>query len=232
MSGIIKQESQQITAQQMISHAIEKGAGIEQLEKLMEMQERWEANEAKKAYVDAMNRFRAQCPTIAKTREGHNSKYAGLAETIEQIKGLLAECGLSHSWKTGSADGGITVTCCVTHVAGHQECTSLTAPPDESGKKNAIQSMASTVSYLERYTFYALLGLASAEMDDDGNMAHGKVEYITEEQIAEIEALAEEVGAKTTAVCAFYGAKHLGVFPAKHFDDAVIKLEAKRKESA
>lgn len=231
MSELILKEAQPITFHQMISHAIEKGAGIEQVERLMEMQERWEVKEAKKSYVDAMNRFRSKCPTIAKTRKAHNSMYAGLAETIEQIKGLLAECGLSHSWKTESNDGTITVTCCVTHVAGHQECTSLSAPPDTSGSKNAIQAMASTVSYLERYTFYALLGLASAEMDDDGNMAYGKVEYITEEQIAEIEALADEVGTKTTAMCAFYGAKHLGVFPAKHYDDAIAKLEAKRKES-
>lgn len=231
MHELINQESKQLTAQQMIAHAIEKGAGIEQLERLMDMQERWEANEAKKAYVDAMNRFRSKCPTIAKTRQAHNSKYAGLAETIEQIKGLLAECGLSHSWKTESKDGAITVTCCVTHVSGHQECTSLSAPPDTSGSKNVIQAMASTVSYLERYTFYALLGLASAEMDDDGNMAYGKVEYITEEQAAEIKALAEEVGTKATAVCSFYGAKHLGVFPAKYYDDAIEKLEAKRKES-
>ena len=239
MNDIVKKEGSRLVSEQqsqaasMIQLAIEKGASIDQLERLMDMQERYEANESRKSYVSAMSEFRAKCPTIAKTRTAHQSKYAGLAETIDQIKSLLSECGLSHSWKTDQSDNGIvSVTCCVTHVAGHQECTTMTAPPDDSGKKNRIQSIASTVSYLERYTLYAILGLASADMDDDGQLAYGankQIEYIDEAQVANIEALADEVGTKTSAICSFYGVKHLGVFPVKHYDDAIKKLEAKRK---
>ena len=105
----------------------------------------------------------------------------------------------------------------------------MSAPADDSGKKNKIQAIASTVSYLERYTLYAILGLASAEMDDDGNLAGAKVEYITPEQIAELEALAEEVEVKVQSMCAHYGCKHIGVFPAKLYNDAVSNLEGRRK---
>jgi hypothetical protein len=228
----VKQENAVSEPVDMIQFALQNGASMEQLEKLMDMKERHDAAEAKKAYVDAMNRFRSQCPTIAKTRQAHNSKYAGLAETIEQIKSLLSECGLSHSWKTSREDGLISVTCCVTHVAGHQECTSLSAPPDTSGSKNPIQAMASTVSYLERYTFYALLGLASAEMDDDGNMAYGnKTERLNDDQIAEIEALAEEVNVKPVAIAAAYNEASLEEVNAKWYGKIIAQLETKRKET-
>lgn len=215
----------------LIQRAIESGASIEQLERLMDMQERWEANEARKQYVSAMNAFRSKCPVIEKTRKGHNSKYAGLAETIEQIKQLLAECGLSHSWKTDQgSEGYVSVQCCVTHIAGHKECASMTAPPDDSGKKNPIQAIASSISYLQRYTLFAILGLASAEIDDDGDMAYAKKEYVNDEQIANIESLADEVGANIHAMCSYFGVKHIGVIPAKSYDAVIKALEKKRNQ--
>ena len=113
-----------VTPAQMLSMAVEQGADLDKLEKLMELQDRWEATQAKKAYVAAMSRFRSDCPTIEKSRPGHNSKYAGLSESIDQIKGLLADCGLSHSWKTDQADALVKVTCTVTHIDGHSESTS------------------------------------------------------------------------------------------------------------
>jgi len=94
----------------------------------------------------------------------------------------MSECGLSHSWRMDQ-DDGIKVTCCVTHEMGHQECTSLKGAPDTSGSKNSIQAIGSTVKYLERYTLYAILGLASKEQDDDGN---GVVEKISKKQADEI----------------------------------------------
>jgi len=172
----------------LLQIAVEQGADIDKLTKLMDLQERYEAKEAKKAYIASMSAFRAECPTIAKTREAHNSKYAGLAETIDQIKPLLASNGLSHAWKTDQDNGQVSVTCCVTHDQGHQECTTLTAGLDTSGSKNSIQSLGSTISYLERYTLYAVLGLASGDMDNDGATSE-PVAVITDEQLLDLEAM-------------------------------------------
>lgn len=162
--------NQAVTPSHMLQMAVEQGADIDKLEKLMQLQERWEAGNAKKAYVSAMARFRSDCPVIEKTRSGHNTKYAGLAESIDQIKGLLAECGLSHSWSTTQNDALITVTCTVTHIDGHSESTALSGGADTTGSKNSIQAIGSTVSYLQRYTLYSILGLASQEMDTDGQV--------------------------------------------------------------
>ena len=160
------------TPADLIKIAIAKDVDVEKLDKLMEMQLRWEANEAKKAYVQAMADFRAQCPQIVKTQtvSFSNTHYthASLGGTIEQIKDLLTQCGLSHSWRTQNAPGQpIGVSCVITHAQGHSEETTLSAAPDTSGAKNPIQAIGSAVSYLQRYTLFAMLGLASAS-DDDG----------------------------------------------------------------
>lgn len=178
-----------ITPMDMLQTAIEKGADLDQLEKFMALAERWQDSEAKKEYIVAMSNFRANCPVIIKSKKAHNAMYAGLAETISQVQDLLAGCGLSHSWKTNQEGGETTVTCCLTHVKGHQECTSLSAASDTSGSKNSIQAMGSTVSYLQRYTLFAILGLASQEMDNDGG---APVEHITEEMANILDSKIEE----------------------------------------
>jgi hypothetical protein len=158
-----------VTPMDLIDRAQQSNASIEQMQQLFELQLRYEANEARKAFNGAMSDFRENAPTIARKRTGHNIKYAGLSESIEAIQPLLSEFGLSHQWKTRQEGNGITVECTITHRMGHSESTSLTAAPDTSGSKNTIQAIGSTVSYLERYTLYAILGLSSREMDDDGN---------------------------------------------------------------
>ncbi len=78
---------------------------------------------------------------------------------------------MSHGWSVDQHNGEVTVTCTLTHERGHRESVSITAPPDDSGKKNAIQRIGSTVTYLERYTLLAITGLAAHEQEDDGDSA-------------------------------------------------------------
>jgi len=84
------------------------------------------------------------------------------------IQSLMTQCGLSHSWRyEQTVSGFLTIICVITHSEGHSEQTPITLPHDTSGSKNAIQALGSTSSYGERYTLFAMLGLASAP-DDDG----------------------------------------------------------------
>jgi len=153
-----------------VALAIEKGADVATLEKMMDLAERNIQFEAKRQFTSAMNKFRADCPTVTKTKKAHNSSYAGLAESIDQIKKAMSDNDLSHRWTTGKdADGLVLVTCIVSHVARHEESTTLTGEADTSGSKNSIQAIGSTVSYLQRYTLFAALGLASSDADTDGN---------------------------------------------------------------
>jgi len=162
-------EITQVTPMSMIKEGMQQdNVDVGKMEKLWELQQQYEATQARKAFVSAMAKFREECPAIIKTKQAHNSKYAGLAETLAQIKVIESECGLSHSWRTDSKGGTVEVTCVVTHSQGHSEQTTLIADPDKSGSKNSIQAIGSSVTYLQRYTLFSLLGLASSEDDIDG----------------------------------------------------------------
>jgi len=156
--------------------ALERDLDIAKVEKLLELQERYEATAARKAYVAAMSEFKAgDCPTIVKDRRvsfrtqkgGTEYAHASLAQIVDKCVAALARHGFHHEWSAAQDARGIAVTCRLTHRQGHSETTTLTAGHDTSGTKNAIQAMASTVTYLERYTLLMALGLAPAD-DDDG----------------------------------------------------------------
>lgn len=220
-----------VTPMDMINTAIERGADVDQLTKLMDLQERWEKTEARKIFVAAMSEFQQECPTIDKTLKAHNSTYAGLAETLEQIRDLMSKCGLSHSWKTEQAEGQISVTCCVTHTAGHQECTTMSAGADTSGSKNNIQAIGSTVKYLQRYTLFSILGLASKEHDDDGKAA-GLGPTISEDQVKTIQQQFKDTGMKPERFYKAFKIERVSDLPASRYHEAIgrfTEFEAAKK---
>lgn len=173
--------------------AIEQGADLDRMERLMVLQERWEANEARKAFVNAMAAFKAEPLVIYKrkqvgytTKEGAfvGYKHAELSDVTAEVVPAMARHGLSHRWDVGQLSGQISVNCIVTHALGHSERVSMEAPPDASGKKNAIQAVASTVSYLQRYTLLAATGMATTGMDDDGAGGDPDAEKAKQEAMA------------------------------------------------
>jgi hypothetical protein len=162
------------TPMRMLEIAVQNNADIDKLKQLMDLAERWEKNEARKAFVEAMTQFKADPPTILKTKHvnipgGAKFAHATLADVVDGVCASLSKYGLSHNWITEQTERGVSVTCVLTHRMGHSERTTLAAPPDDSGKKNGIQQIASTVTYLERYTLMAACGLAAKDMDTDGN---------------------------------------------------------------
>jgi len=183
MSKLIKTEGN--TPADMIRIAVAGGADLDKLEKLLTLQERWEANEARKAYHQSMADFKANPPKIAKDKKVSfgNTRYnhASLFNVVEKITKELSKHGLSASWST-KQNGAISVTCKITHVKGHTEETTLTADADTSGSKNSIQSLGSAITYLERYTLLAATGLAPYDQDDDGAVVNSNP--ITDKQLS------------------------------------------------
>jgi len=156
--------------------ALNQGASPEQVEKMMALQERWEANEARKAYVEALASFKAEAVEIIKRKRVHfktekgttDYKHAELADVIEAVGPALSKHGFAWSWKTEQKQGWLDVTCTLQHKLGHSESVTLGGPPDQSGGKNAIQSIISTKTYLERHTLKAICGVAEKGEDNDG----------------------------------------------------------------
>lgn len=165
-----------MTPAQMLAVAVQQGADLDRLKQLMDLKDRWEAGEARKAFVAAMSAFKADPVRIIKSKRadipgGAKYSYATLADVYDGALAAMSTHGLSHRFEIEQAAHMVTVTCIVTHELGHSERVTLSAPPDDSGKKNAVQQIASTVHYLERYTFLAATGLASREVDDDARTA-------------------------------------------------------------
>lgn len=162
----------------LVQMAVQNGASMEQLEKLLALQERWEAGEARKAFTAAMAAFKKNPPTIEKDKavgyEGKGGELVGyrhatLGNVTRQIVAALANHEISHSWSTVQLDGGqVAVTCTLTHSMGHSESVTLQSAKDDSGKKNNIQALGSAITYLQRYTLLAITGLATEDQDDDG----------------------------------------------------------------
>lgn len=223
--------SVEVKPAQLLQIAVDSGADLDKLEKLMDLQMRYEENEARKAYNEAISAFRSECPAIKKTRKAHNSKYAGLAETIEQIKGLMSKHGLSHSWRTLQGENkSVGVTCVLTHRQGHKEETTLYADADTSGSKNSIQAIGSTVTYLQRYTLFAMLGLAGTDQDLDGELPESDVDYINRDQLARIDELIIATNTDENAFCTYYKIKSVPLLPVSKYEHAVSGLEAKLKK--
>lgn len=216
---------------QAVAMAMQSG-DLAMVAKFMDLQERYDANEARKAYVAAMAAFKLNPPEILKGKavsfNDVSYKHATLADVCTAaIKGL-AQVGISHSWDTKQEGGRVIVTCTLTHELGHRESTTLEAGLDNSGKKNSIQQLGSTITYLQRYTLKMITGLAEADDDDDGKGAADAPPVITEDQAANIEALITEIGINRQKFMEWIRADKIGDIPARAYATVIRELEARR----
>ncbi len=225
----------ELTPMGMLQIAVERGADIDQLSKLMDLHERWEKNEARKAFVAALNSFKAAPPSVVKNKhvdfpsKGGRTEYdhATLDQVSEVIGKALSEHGLSHTWKIDQHENAaVQVTCVLTHALGHSEETTLRAMPDASGSKNQIQQIGSTVTYLERYTLLAATGLAAAEQDNDGGTAGSDPIDAAQKEV--LIGLIKETDANTAKLCQYFGVSSVDEIPATSFGLAKQMLEKKR----
>lgn len=215
-----------VTPLDMLNNAVANGASIEIMEKLMGLHERWEANQSRKAFDEAIASAKAELTPVMKNRAGHNGKrYADFAAIASAVDPIISKFGLSYRFRTAQTDR-INVTCILSHKAGHYEETTLGGPADTSGSKNAIQAIGSTLTYLQRYSLVQALGLAASE--DDNGKAAGIGEAITDEQLERLNKLIDEVGADVAKFLAYFKIEYLADLPASQFNRAVASLEAKR----
>lgn len=225
-----------ITPMEMLDRAITSGASVETLEKLMSLQERWEKNQARKAFDDAMAAAKAEIPVISKNRtvdftssKGRTHyRHEDLAEVARTVNPILSKHGLSYRFKTQSAPNEpIVVTCIVSHRLGYFEENTLTAGRDDSGNKNHIQQIGSTLTYLQRMTLKAALGLAAAE-DDDGQKSEETSGPISQDQAKAIRDLIEATGTDIAKFCEYLKVDAIPDIPASEFPRVVAMLEKKR----
>ena len=103
------------TPADIVLYAMQKGADIAQIEKFMDLQMKWEADQARKAFVADMAEFKKNPPEIIKDKQvafsGTQYMHATLGAVTEAIVTGLARHGFSHRWDTNQANNVIEVTC-------------------------------------------------------------------------------------------------------------------------
>lgn len=190
----------------MMLSAMHHGASLEQVEKMMDLQERWAKAEAKKSYDSAFAAFKAEAVKIIKGKKVSDGplkgkSYAELHDVVNAVTPALSAHGLSSSWKlTRDEKDWMEVTCFLRHVGGHEESVSMGGPPDTGGAKNAIQARASTKTYLERYTLKSITGLSEEGDDRDGNSPTESL-TLTNAQIKQLRDAMKVAGVDDARMC-------------------------------
>lgn len=175
------------------------------------------------ALVKAQKGF---APALKSSTNPHfRSKYADLSACVEAVIDSLNENGIALVQQTSECSDGVIVETTFIHESGEVlSCGKLHVP----ASKQDAQGYGSALTYARRYSLMAACGIAPE--DDDGNAASKRrVETITEEQAATLEALMSEVGAEKDKFCKYLDIDSIAKLPASDYAKAIRALEAKRK---
>jgi len=221
----------------MIRLAVEGKADLDKLEKLLTLQERWEANEARKVFASSFALAQEQIALVVKTKLNPQtgSKYAPLESIIESAKPIYTKEGFSVIFYEGETTVPECIRICadILHTAGHKETYHYDIPLDGVGLKGnpnmtKIHGKSSSTSYGRRYLMCMIWNIPTG--DDDGNAAGKPVEYINEAQIKQIMDLATETGADRGLFLTYMQAESVEKILKADFKKAINALELKKKQ--
>jgi hypothetical protein len=163
----------------LIAMAINKGADIETIERLLALKERVDAKKAEEAFNAALNRCQSAMGRVAANKENQQtrSRYADYAALDRVLRPIYTHEGFSLSFDTGpSPEAAVLVLCHVSHAGGHTRTYRAEMPADGKGAKGndvmtRTHAVGSGMSYGMRYLLKMIFNVAIGETDDDGNAA-------------------------------------------------------------
>lgn len=169
------------------------------------------ADQAKREFAAAFAAAQKEMEPVAKDANNPQTKsrYASLAALDRAIRPVYTKHGFSMSFDAGDSPlaDHVRVLCFLSHAGGHERTYHVDMSCDGKGAKGGdvmtkTHAMGSAFSYGKRYLAGNVWNIASAEKDDDGNAAGANDDGpISEEQLAELIALADEVGADKAQFC-------------------------------
>lgn len=239
MSAIIELQPTALEPAQvgtLLERAIERGVDADSLQKLVALQERILDRQAEQEFAVAMRQTQAAIQPVLKNRlnKQTESYYATLEALNKAVVPVYTQYGFSLSFGTEDSptEGYIRIVCDVFHIGGHTRRYHFDLPLDDVGiagktNKTRVHASGSTLSYGRRYLTMLIFNVSTTD-DNDGN--GGKPPLITEQQVADLEALAQEVGADVAKFCQWFKVESLAEIHASNYSRAVKGLEAKRKQ--
>lgn len=113
----------------------------------------------------ALSKFQSEVDNPTKDSQGHNYKYADLANIFNAVKKPLANNKLSVCQMLGSGPQGVSVTTILMHESGEYIQSEYSIPQETSSRMSGPQQAGTTITYARRYALAACLGIA--QQDDD-----------------------------------------------------------------
>lgn len=211
---------------------------------LLEMQERIEDRNARKAFTVAFNNLQFELPIIDKdgmidhgegvTARGNRklkTKYSTYPHLMEICGPLLKKHGFTFSNTVEPSEDGtkLVIVGYLDHVDGHSRTTRFPLTLDTSGGKNNQQGAGSSQQYGMRYNLIAMLNIVSRakqDTDNDGFQqkdSAGDPILITEEQAVKLREAVEDCGVDSASFKKKFkiGTHELSKLPASEFENAL-----------
>lgn len=231
---------QPLTPMAMIERALEIGASPDALEKLMNLQERWQGAEAKRAFGESMVSAQAVMRPISADASNPQtrSKYASYHGLDRVLRPIYSAHGFSVSFDTGPTEEptSIMVIAYVTHKDGHMQPFQIPMPADGKGAKGGdvmtkTHATGAAITYGRRYLLGMIFNIAVGE-DYDGNVPSSDNETLTAEQFRLINELLEKTNSDEGAMLAFVRASDLESMSQSQAKKAIAAMQHKLKTKA
>lgn len=194
----------QQTLHAIIAATRDASISVDKMERMLDLQERLMAADAKREFDYQMSALQPALPVITKkgmiTIRDKNDKdkiiqqtpFARFEDIQKSILPILSRFGFALTHRHGrTAEGLVFVTSVLSHATGHREETTISMQVEQSGSKNPVQGVGSSLSYGYRYNTKALLNLIYEGEDDDAQAAGGTPEPTTidADQVKKLQAL-------------------------------------------
>ena len=189
---------------EMISRAVDKGAPIETIERLVALREKMLARKAETDFSEALNRVQEKIKRIAPdaTNQHTNSKWATYAAIDRVIRPIYSAEGFSLSFTHAESNKPdcIRVICWV-RLRSHKEPYQVDWPVSTKGPKGndvstPVQATGISDSYAKRYLVKDIFNIAVGEDDNDGT-GHSMDRTQVEEFCRQLSEVNTIEGAKT-----------------------------------
>lgn len=247
MNALAKREEAQGAVEQAgnaVLSMIERAArdpqvDIEKMRQLLQMRADEEARVAKREFNAAMAEVQAQTSAVATDANNPqtHSRYATYYALDKALRPIYTAHGFAVTWDTepsGSPEV-VRVVGYQSHRGGHTQRYQFDMPADGKGAKGGevmskTHAAGAASQYGMRYLLKMMWNIAIGESDDDGNAASAGP-AISQEQLSELIAECDDVGADKKAFCQYLRIDALAHLPASRFKQAMDALAAKRKKS-
>lgn len=222
----------------LIRFAIQEKAPVENLERLVALQERVMARDAALEFARALADFQASCPPIKKVKTakivtkgggGYEYTYAPLEEIVRTTKPLLTKRGFSYGWDSVVSPNGamLTVTCTLRHLNGHSTTAGFTLPVENPSAMSPQQKVGAALTFAQRKTLESVLGLNTE--DDTDAVTEVDPKPINDDQLTELQDLVKESKVDLGRFLKYLQVASLADLPAVRYREAKAALEQKKQ---